>query len=151
LLALLAGAGSDAGASLEAGADSTRRICAQPYPITFEQTIQNAYKSAFAVFSGIVLSQTIETATIRVTSVWKGKLGAKVAMATGTRDNRDGTFTVVGEAFSFRTGEHYLIFAYGTSAESLSTDVCTPSGKLTNSNRTIAVLNQIVKRGEVSH
>ena len=130
---------------------SPARVCFSPYPITFEQTIQNAYKSSFAVFSGVVRSQTTETARISVTSVWKGKLGTEVAMSTGARDNGDGTISLLSESFSFRDGEHYLIFAYGTSAESLSTSVCVPTGTLTNSNRTIAVLNQIVKRGGVSH
>ena len=98
------------------------------------------------MFSGKVSAMTVETARITVTRVWKGKLGAEVAMPTGTRDNRDGTYTITGEAFSFRTGEEYLIFGHGTAADTLSTSVCVPTGTLADSKRRIAVLDQIVKR-----
>jgi hypothetical protein len=143
LIALLAGTGIDARV-IETGRPG--RVCFQPYPMTFEQIIESAYKSAFAVFSGKVSAMTVETARITVTRVWKGKLGAEVAMPTGTRDNRDGTYTIMGEAFSFRTGEEYLIFGDGTSAETLSTDACKPNVRLAAAQRTIAVLDQIVKR-----
>ena len=122
------------------------RVCFQPYPMTFEQIIESAYKSAFAVFSGKVSAMTVETARITVARVWKGKLGTEVAMPTGQRDNGDGTHTIMGEAFSFRIGEEYLIFGDGTSSDTLSTDNCKPNVRLADSKRWIAVLDQIVKR-----
>jgi len=136
---------ADGRAVAEAGAG---RVCFSPYPITFEQTIQNAYKSAFAVFSGKVRTQTLETATITVTRVWKGKLGAEVAMPTGSRDAGGGLISIDSEAFVFRTGEEYIIFGHGTSAETLlAADVCKPNIRLADAKRTIAVLDQLAKRG----
>lgn len=136
-------AADDVGASAAPGSG---RVCFQSYPMTFEQIIERSYKRAFAVFSGKVSAMTVETARITVARVWKGTLGAEVTMPTGTRDNRDGTYTVTSEAFSFRTGEEYLIFGNGTSAETLSTDDCEPNVRLAAAQRTIAVLDQIAAR-----
>jgi hypothetical protein len=114
--------------------------------MTLEQNIQYAYKNAFAVFSGKVRTITAGTARITVTRVWKGKLAAEVAIPNGWRDTGDGTITTFGEGFTFLTGEDYVVFGHGTSAEALSTSVCVPTGRLADSKRTIAVLDQIVKR-----
>lgn len=148
LIALLAGAGIDVRARSEREADRIERTCFQPYLLSFERLIQDEYNKAFAVFSGKVRTITAGTVKIVVTRVWKGKLGAEVAMPDGQRDNGDGTITAFGEGFDFVTGEEYLVFGYGTSAESLSTSVCRPNGRLADSKRTIAVLDQVVKRLE---
>ena len=129
-----------------AESDAIGRVCFQPYPETEEQFIQRHFTQAFAVFSGKVSAMTVETARITVTRVWKGKLGAEVAMPTGTREMGNNVIMISGESFSFQTGEDYLIFGHGTSAETLSTSVCVPTGRLADSKRKIAVLDQIVAR-----
>ena len=147
MLSLSAGdrAAATAGAHT-AESDPIGRVCFQPFPETEEQFIQRHFKEAFAVFSGKVIAMTVETARITVTRVWKGKLGAEVAMPTGTRDAGNGIIMTSGEAFSFKISEEYLIFGHGTSAETLSTSVCVPTGRLADSKRKVAVLDQIVKR-----
>lgn len=156
ILSLLAGdrAAAAAGAHT-AKSDTIGHVCFQPFPETEEQLIQRHLTQAFAVFSGKVRASTVETARITVTRVWKGTLGAEVAMPTGTREMGNGVIMISGESFSFQTGEDYLIFGHGTSAETLSTSVCVPNGRLADSKRKIAVLEQIVKsatgRGGSNH
>ena len=147
LLSLLAGDRTAAAPGAHsAESDTSGRVCFQPFPETEEQFIQRHFTQAFAVFSGKVREIAAGIARITVTRVWKGKLGAEAAIPNGHRENSDGTITVFGEGFAFVTGEDYLVFGHGTSAETLSTSVCVPTGKLAESKRKIAVLDQIVRR-----
>ena len=134
----------EAGASAALG---SARTCFQPYAMSFERSIQYAYERSFAVFSGEArLFLKLGTVSIKVIDVWKGKLGTEVTLPNGTRDNGDGTLLTRGEGFNFTDGEKYLIFASGNSADSLATSVCVPTARLTESKRTITVLDRLVKR-----
>jgi hypothetical protein len=143
-LTLAVPAAVDVGARAAVASD---RTCFQPYPMSFERSIQYAYEGSFAVFSGEArLSLKLGTASIKVIDVWKGKLGTEVTLPNGTRDIGDGTLLTRGEGFDFTDGEKYLIFARGNSADSLVTGVCLPSDLLAKAKPTIAVLNRLAKR-----
>lgn len=57
----------------------------------------------------------------------------------------NGILKVEGESFNFSNGEKYVIFARGTSAESLVTSACVPNVTLAEARRTVAILDRIVK------
>ena len=149
ILSLLAGDKAAAGVEAENGASGTiTRACFQPYPETEQQLIQRHFTQATAVFSGFVRELTLERATILVLRVWKGKLSPEIVMPTGSRDNGDGTITVNSESFTFRKGETYLLFGYGTSLSSKVTSACVPNRRLKDSARQIAILDKIVRGGK---
>ena len=117
-------------------------------PRSFEQRIQDEFKKAAAVFTAEVRMITASSVVLRVDRVWKGTLGVEVVMSSGFTDNNDGTMTTRGEAFSFVRGEKYLVFADGKTTDSLSASICRPNGSLAESQRTVAVLDEITKKSK---
>ena len=72
-------------------------------------------EAARAVFIGEVISSTVTDVTFRVDRVYKGNIGAELVMSAGNGRHPNGTIVLSPFAYSFSTGEHYLVFANGRS------------------------------------
>jgi hypothetical protein len=97
-----------------------------------------------AVFSGQVVARTPLTVTFLVENVWKGSVSRRFEMASGAVGNADGSITTSCE-FPFKVGETYVVFAYGSSRQSMHASQCTFTNALAFAPDTPAYLNRVSK------
>lgn len=89
---------------------------------SLEQQVKKAKRNSAAVFAGEVLdvqksSEFSRFFTIRLNYKWKGVFDSEViTVVTGVGNGDCG--------YPFRVGETYLVYAYKSSTDALSTNVC---------------------------
>jgi hypothetical protein len=102
-------------------------------------------RKATAVFSGKVVARAPLTVTFLVDSVWKGSVGRRFEMASGAISDAHGSITSSCE-FLFETGKTYVVFAYGSSRQTMHASQCTFTNALEFAPDTTIYLNRVSKR-----
>jgi hypothetical protein len=115
----------------------------KPTPEQARAALVKDFNEAFAIFSGEVVRLDNFKVKFKVDRVWKGVVGDEIVMSTGTKDNGDGTYRSSSCDYSFKSGEKYLVFAYGSSAEEMQAHRCTRTGLLTREEETIKDLDEV--------
>jgi hypothetical protein len=111
-----------------------------------DATVAEYRTSAKAVFLGEVVSKRKSDAvekngvevTLKVERVWKGSISEEVLVYTGATDDLYPFVNLC--ATPFRTGERYIVFAYGE--EKLATDMCAGSGDFPYAQKVIRQLGK---------
>ena len=104
-------------------------------------SIQRAISSSDAVFSGEVVDLqkgtsairwfgTSDTATLRVSEVWKGTDQGTLEVSTPSQGSACG--------YAFKEGQEYLVYAYGK--QDLKVDACGATAVLSEAGEDLAVL-----------
>lgn len=101
------------------------------------------FNEAFSVFSGEVIRQDTFRVTFKVDKLWKGRFGDEITMATGTKDNGDGTYSSSSCDYSFKEGEKYLVYAYGLAAEEMQARACTRTKSLVYAEQELKDLDEV--------
>ena len=70
----------------------------------------------------------------RVKSTWKGRLTKRVSVSTGRGHGDCG--------YQFEVGQSYLVYAYGSDENSLSTNICQRTARLSESAADIKLLGK---------
>lgn len=145
LVVFLVATAGDARASCERALIETG-WCGCTAPLDYRAFVEDSYGRSIAVFSGTVVALDRFRATIRISRVWKGKLGTTVIMDTGARMTSEGLISFTSCDFSYELGYQYLIFGYGEFVTAMRTGNCGPSNRLSRAEQTITMLNRIVQR-----
>jgi hypothetical protein len=113
-------------------------------PAQITREIAAEVRRSAAVFSGKVVARSPLTVTFLVDNVWKGSVGRRFEMASGAVSNADGSITTSCE-FPFKVGETYVVFAYGSSRQTMHASQCTFTNEMTFAPDTQTYLNRISK------
>lgn len=114
--------------------------CFQPDNETLTQRVGKAKNDARAVFSGRVLEiirkpENNQIAVkLRTEKLWKGNVSKQVTITTGADSALCG--------YNFEVGKSYLIYAQGSNANNLQTNLCTRTAELTAAKADIKVLGR---------
>ena len=124
-----------------ARADGFACTCALPYPMPSLKTqVRTALTEARAVFSGKVLEvkddpQALSVVVrLRVERVWKGSPRGEVRLVTGRGGGDCG--------YRFEVGGSYLVYAYGSGAGGLGTNICQRTARLSEAAKDLQVLGK---------
>lgn len=108
--------------------------------------LRDEVTKAVAVFVGRVVITSELQATLAVTDTWKGDLPAMVTMPTGSRREAGGVIVDNSCDWRYRAGQRYLIFAYGSSVQSMKARQCTPTTLLDFAAPTMSILDELTPR-----
>ena len=104
------------------------------------QQVNRAKKDASVVFSGKVLEvvRKPESSSVivkfRADKSWKGNVSRRISLSTGADSALCG--------FNFEVGKSYLIYAQGTDAKNLQTNICTRTAGLSNAKADLKALGR---------
>ena len=104
------------------------------------QQVNRAKKDARAVFSGKVLKVVRKPGSssvvvkFRAEKSWKGNVSRRISISTGADSALCG--------FNFEVGKSYLIYAQGTDAKNLQTNICTRTAGLPNAKADLKALGK---------
>ena len=104
------------------------------------QQVNRAKKDASVVFSGKVLEVVRKPGSssivvkFRAEKAWKGNVSKRISLSTGADSALCG--------FNFEVGKSYLIYAQGTDANNLQTNICTRTAGLTNAKADLKALGR---------
>ena len=116
----------------------------KPTPEQARAMLVKDYNQALSVFSGEVVALDTFKVKFKVDQVWKGDFGDEVTMSTGAKDNGDGTLTLSSSCdYSFKLGEKYLVYAYGTSLEEMQAHECTRTRLLKYAEQEVRDLDEV--------
>jgi hypothetical protein len=107
--------------------------------------ISYEFDRAIAVFSGEVILDEQVRVRFKHDRVWKGTLPPEFFMKTGVKRLPDGSLVLNSCDFFMRVGQKYLIFAFGSSVETMGASACTYSELFEHADRTIEVLDALIK------
>lgn len=105
-----------------------------------QQQVSKAKNDSKAVFSATVRAITKEpqnyfvNVTLIVEDVWKGELAKEVTLTTGSGGGDCG--------YPFEVGANYLIYAYSSQGEYLSTNICQRTNRLSAAAEDLKVLGK---------
>ena len=114
-------------------------------PAQITREIAAEVRRSAAVFSGKVVARTPLRITFLVDNVWKGSVSRRFEMASGAVSNADGSITTSCE-FPFKVGETYVVFAYGSSRQTMHASDCTLTNALSFAPDTPTYLNRVSRR-----
>lgn len=126
---------------------------ASPRPPSADEVRRNVrdrLDRARAAFIGEVVASNQLTYRFSVESVWKGDLGPEVVMASGAEALSNGLIGNSSCSYSFRTGQRYLVFAFGESHLQMRAYECDLTTTAPLGQATINVLDAIQPRREPS-
>jgi hypothetical protein len=101
------------------------------------------FNDALAVFSGEVIARDTFKVKFKLDKVWKGDFGDELVMSTGTKDEGNGMISVSSCDYTFQVGEKYLVFAYGTSVETMQAQKCTRTQPLRSAEQEMKDLDEV--------
>jgi hypothetical protein len=108
--------------------------------LSLEQQVKKARKQSQTVFAGNVVEilrdpeSSVVVVKFRVESSWKGRLPKKVSVSTGQGHGDCG--------YQFEVGQSYLVYAYGSDENSLSTNICQRTAPLSEAAADIKLLGK---------
>jgi hypothetical protein len=114
--------------------------CLAPGEETVMQQVSRAKNDALVVFTGKVLEivkkpgSSSVVVKFRAEKSWKGNVSRRINISTGENSALCG--------FNFEVGKSYLIYAQGTNATDLQTNICTRTAGLTNAKADLKVLGR---------
>lgn len=107
---------------------------------TVTQQVSRAKNDARAVFTGKVVEivrkpgSSSVVVKLKTEKSWKGTVSKRVSILTGENSALCG--------FNFEVGKSYLIYAQGTNANDLQTNICTRTAGLTNAKADLKALGR---------
>lgn len=115
----------------------------QPDPSAEEIRVARlkAFDGATKVFSGKVLELSQNRVKFKVEKIWKGDSVDEIAMVIHEKDG-NGAYVMTSCDYSFKSGERYLVYAYGPPDE-LSTYVCSRTTLLKHADQEMQGLDEI--------
>ena len=115
--------------------------CAPPNPNqSLKRQVTAALGESRAVFSGKVLEVRDDpeglslVVRLRVERSWKGSTGREVRIVTGRGGGDCG--------YRFEVGGSYLVYAYGSGAGGLGTNICQRTARLSEASKDLRVLGR---------
>jgi hypothetical protein len=138
------GSGAPAGLSHEEQSEHNRK--------SYREHVRRQFAEAYAIFSAEAIAVGRDAVTFRLHDVWKEELPRELSMEAAPDPNVYPTGSISSCDYFFRAGTRYLVFAYGSSAATMKTKPCTPTGELKIdlavgtyvTNATVATLDELV-------
>ena len=108
--------------------------------LSIKQQVKQALKHSEAVFSGRVLDISASpddhslVVRLKVEKSWKSSRAEEISIITGRGGGDCG--------FHFTVGETYLLYAYGSNGNTLGTNICQRTAKITEAAEDIKILGK---------
>ncbi|MCA1481250.1 hypothetical protein, partial [Bradyrhizobium sp. NBAIM08] len=111
-----------------------------------EQTgeVRRELDRARAVFLGEVIGRNVLTVRFRVEAVWKGKIPSEFALSSGTKLLDGSRMSSSSCDLSFQVGKRYVVFAYGSSLETMKATSCSLTMSMPDAADTVMFLDTLV-------
>jgi hypothetical protein len=116
---------------------------AEHFRKAYRAHVRKQFEESYAIFSAEAIALAPDRITFLVQDVWKGDLPGELSMkgfpdlAVYPRE------TISSCDYFFSAGKKYLVVAYGSSLETMTTKPCTATGELFG-NGAIATLDELV-------